>query len=436
MATLQIRKETSKVWRHVPSDELPYIVSKLYIKSDGDNIRVVELGGSQRGIYNFANVTVYDIGGGAESFTSASELMQRLEALGYIGFFNEGEVSPSTLISADLGNIIELGSDGKLYAIGGGGGGSQDLQSVTDLGSTTTNSILITDNLGNDLNLGNNGLFLNSINNLIEIFPTGIGITNNADTKAISLNLTDGVGIETNGNGNILFLKSDNLTIGTTLQVADGNGTIATREWANENKLDKVTTAGVERVYTINADGSQGTKSTSELGGKRTMYLFFPINQNVAASNSWYTLPSAGQILTGTGYTANASLTDANDFADQPVQTPRVHVPFQHKVKSVSIHGRTNSSGVTVNFAVQKAFENELTNTNLTVDNPLIVAQQSFLLTSNPTGVNGFQYVFSSGNLDTSTQPAFSDYRLYFNNGNVASNLLNCMLIVEVEEVL
>ena len=33
------------------------------------------------------------------------------------------------------------------------------------------------------------------------------------------------------------------------------------------NKLDKVTTSGVERVYIINADGSQGTKATSEFGG-------------------------------------------------------------------------------------------------------------------------------------------------------------------------
>ena len=172
MATLQIRKETSKVWRHVPSDELPYIVSKLYIKSEGENIRVVELGGSQRGIYNFADVSVYDIGGIAETFTSASELMQRLEALGYIGFFYEGEVSPSTLISADLGNIIELGSDGKLYAIGGG--------------SSTWGSI--TGTLSDQTDLQN----------------------------------------------------------------------------ALDSKVDKVTSAGVERVYTINTDGSQGTKATSE----------------------------------------------------------------------------------------------------------------------------------------------------------------------------
>ena len=126
MATLEIRKETNKVWRHVPSDALPYIVSKLYIKSDGDLIRVVEQGGSQRGQYNFADVSVYNIGGVAETFGSAQQLMERLEALNYIGFFYEGEVSPSELISSDVDNAIELGTDGKLFAPISGGGGAVD----------------------------------------------------------------------------------------------------------------------------------------------------------------------------------------------------------------------------------------------------------------------------------------------------------------------
>ena len=36
---------------------------------------------------------------------------------------------------------------------------------------------------------------------------------------------------------------------------------------ALDSKLDKVSTSGVERAYIINADGSQGTKATSEFGG-------------------------------------------------------------------------------------------------------------------------------------------------------------------------
>ena len=40
---------------------------------------------------------------------------------------------------------------------------------------------------------------------------------------------------------------------------------------ALDSKLDKVSTAGVERAYIINADGSQATKPTSELGGTVTL---------------------------------------------------------------------------------------------------------------------------------------------------------------------
>ena len=50
----------------------------------------------------------------------------------------------------------------------------------------------------------------------------------------------------------------------------DKNGTLALLSdiiESAENKVDKVSTTGVERAYIVNADGSQGTKATSEIGG-------------------------------------------------------------------------------------------------------------------------------------------------------------------------
>jgi hypothetical protein len=86
-------------------------------------------------------------------------------------------------------------------------------------------------------------------------------------------------------------LKAEGITESRELFAPDENGTIATREWVTANagggewgsitgtlsdqtdlqtalndKLDKVTTSGVERAYIINADGSQGTKATSDFG--------------------------------------------------------------------------------------------------------------------------------------------------------------------------
>lgn len=397
MATLQIRKETSKVWRHVPSDELPYIVSKLYIKSEGDNIRVVELGGSQRGIYNFADVSVYDIGGVAETFTSASELMQRLEALGYIGFFYEGEVSPSTLISADLGNIIELGSDGKLYAIGGGGGGSQDLQSVTDLGNTTTN----------------------------EITASGFISAGSGSFGGIILNDGD--------LNDIAYLSSLATTINPRDYIfPDENGTIATREWADENKVNKVTTAGLERVYTINADGSQGTKATSELGGKRTQTVEFAINQNIAASTFWYGFYTFNSNINTAQLTSagTSAVTPTNNFANVPVQSPCKQVNFNCKIKNARFRGGTNSPSTDVRICIVKS----LGASSTLIANSDIIADKTF--NTNLTASSIITQNFIGADLDTSvTIDAGSEIRFFFFNNNISSNLFSGILTVEFEEI-
>ena len=60
-----------------------------------------------------------------------------------------------------------------------------------------------------------------------------------------------------------LFSSSDFM-----VEVANGDwiGRYTTEEDLS-TKLDKVSTAGVGRAYIINADGSQGTKATSEFGG-------------------------------------------------------------------------------------------------------------------------------------------------------------------------
>lgn len=169
---------------------------------------------------------------------------------------------------------------------------------------------------------------------------------------------------------------------------------------------------------------------------KRTMYLYFPIFQNVAASTSWYALPSTGQIFTGTGYTANASLTDANDFADLSYLTSRLFVPFQHKVKSVSIHGSSNTTAANpVQFAVVTSYVSTANSGAITIPNPLIVAQEGITIYQSGSA-NGFQKKFDDVNLDTSTLNAGTDYRILFKNANEASNIQRAMLIVEVEEVL
>lgn len=116
MATLEIRKKSNKVWQHVSSDLGTYIVSKLYCKTNGNTFKIVEHGGSRRGEYDYSDISVYDICGGAETFVTPLLLMQRLEQLGYVGFLYDGEVLPADLISTDASNNLIIGSDGKLFS--------------------------------------------------------------------------------------------------------------------------------------------------------------------------------------------------------------------------------------------------------------------------------------------------------------------------------
>jgi hypothetical protein len=107
-----------------------------------------------------------------------------------------------------------------------------------------------------------------------------------------------------------------------------------------ENKLDKVITAGVERAYIINADGSQGTKATSEFGQEQN---YRTINTNTILDNTFHrsivrvkgtiniTIPSGLRadfncvFRTYTGFTATfiASGTIINADSNGTVLSPR-----------------------------------------------------------------------------------------------------------------
>lgn len=114
---LQIKKITNKVWLHVDTTDGEFILSKFYLKNEFDKARVVEVYGSKRREYAINEIEVYDIGGGAETFGTFTALFTRLEALNYTGFYTDGEIVPSSLISVDALNMVVTGSDGKLKVL-------------------------------------------------------------------------------------------------------------------------------------------------------------------------------------------------------------------------------------------------------------------------------------------------------------------------------
>jgi hypothetical protein len=73
---------------------------------------------------------------------------------------------------------------------------------------------------------------------------------------------------------------------GTTANDGTGDNLREAFRKVNDNfgkTLEEVTTSGVERAYIINADGSQGTKATSEFG---TTQNYFTFSTNTTLTNS------------------------------------------------------------------------------------------------------------------------------------------------------
>lgn len=158
MATLKIYKVETNLFRHEPSDRNNWFVSSFYCKVDGNYFQVVESGGSKRGEYLFSDVEVYDIGGSAETFATPQLLMQRLKAIGYTGFFREGEATPPPL--ADLEDVSITGvTNGQVLKYndstsqwenanesGGGGGGYIELihKQTTDQSLVSLSASIVT----------------------------------------------------------------------------------------------------------------------------------------------------------------------------------------------------------------------------------------------------------------------------------------------------
>ena len=113
---------------------------------------------------------------------------------------------------------------------------------------------------------------------------------------------------------------------------------------ALDAKLDKVSTSGVERAYIINADGSQGTKATSDFGGgEKEKVIFY--------NRSTWTFPNVAgapfPLISSTNFEVNtANLNSATDNAltamnnTSVVFVPIGVAPFGMKLKRVILEGR------------------------------------------------------------------------------------------------
>ena len=102
---LILRKKSTKVWTHEFNGRPVYITPKANFNTPNETFLVIEQFGSKLGVYNqttgavegvpVADVTVYNdtVAGGAETFSTVTELALRLEELAYPAFYREGEIT-------------------------------------------------------------------------------------------------------------------------------------------------------------------------------------------------------------------------------------------------------------------------------------------------------------------------------------------------------
>ena len=121
------------------------------------------------------------------------------------------------------------------------------------------------------------------LDNTTESFITAL---KNAYDGAVSWITTNGTNLinHLSNNSNPHNVTKSQVGLSNVDNTSDANKPISTAtQTALNSKLDKVSTSGVERAYIINADGSQGTKATSEIG---TTQNYFTFSTNTSLTNS------------------------------------------------------------------------------------------------------------------------------------------------------
>ena len=88
MANLTIRKKSTLVWVHEPSDQYDFIIGKFTFSIDGDDFQIVEIGQSKRNKYAFTDITIIDDTTSTTyaNFPSIVALSNKLADLLYTGF--------------------------------------------------------------------------------------------------------------------------------------------------------------------------------------------------------------------------------------------------------------------------------------------------------------------------------------------------------------
>lgn len=246
---LKLTKKGDKYWLFEDSQIGLFSPSKFTINLELNEIVIVYENGLKSKRYNVSDCEIYDLGELTPFTTSSGDLfMQKLEELNCPCFqkneniFNITGGSWSELTDFDALNDATLplsgteeipivqGGETKKVAVSEFGGGTPNLQDVTDVGNTTTNQINIEDNS-------------------LQVSDTATNNTTNIASNRISqndLNYATGVNFRTRTQNSEFYFEDEG-----------GTKSIATREWTNANKQDTLVSA--TNIKTINGNSVLGS---------------------------------------------------------------------------------------------------------------------------------------------------------------------------------
>ena len=124
---LQIRKKAGNVWDYYDVDKDETVSSsKQFMGTQANAVEFSQPYGNDFARFPLDEIAIYDdtASGTEEVYSTIPEFAARLKALGNPSFYRSGDVVIADFVSSDAGNIIIIGTDGKLYADGNVNGGT------------------------------------------------------------------------------------------------------------------------------------------------------------------------------------------------------------------------------------------------------------------------------------------------------------------------
>lgn len=118
---LEIRKKAHKNFEHVYNTwKLTFSDLRIAFNGETQNVLITRENGAfviKREGFNVTEISVYDETGAGteETFVNVTVLANRLIDLGYIAFYEDGDIVPSEFISSDASNALVIGTDGLLF---------------------------------------------------------------------------------------------------------------------------------------------------------------------------------------------------------------------------------------------------------------------------------------------------------------------------------